>query len=289
MHIAPPPPEPPAPELLPDELDDDGAEILAGVFLEEVAGALDGGVGLALAAGDEPAHLAVRAGGDRVAVAEGAQERALEAAEMTIRSLGTTDVRYTLVHAYFELGTMDPLLPSVTAEMHEAAVQGLADHLHRLKERRAPLDTDIRTSASFGPLASTVDREARELHADLVVMYTGDPSTRTVFGTNTARVIGEAHVPVLELPYEVRDLRIRRILLADEQDVVIMSSVQAWKYAVLDHADPSRRQALQASQRLLRGLEIDVDRHHGGAFLAKALRDGAAHALSCPGDHRHLA
>lgn len=144
-------------------------------------------------------------------------ERALEAAEMTIRSLGTTDVRYTLVHAYFELGTMDPLLPSVTAEMHEAAVQGLADHLHRLKERLAPLDTDIRTSASFGPLASTVDREARELHADLVVMYTGDPATRTVFGTNTARVIGEAHVPVLELPYEVRDLRIRRILLADDQ------------------------------------------------------------------------
>lgn len=144
-------------------------------------------------------------------------ERALEAAEMTIRSLGSTDVRYTLVHAYFELGTMDPLLPSVTAEMHEAAIQGLSDHLHRLKMRLAPLEADIRTSASFGPLASTVDREARELHADLVVMYTGDPSTRTVFGTNTARVIGEAHVPVLELPYEVRDLRIRRILLADDQ------------------------------------------------------------------------
>ncbi|MBW8894397.1 MAG: hypothetical protein JF617_20715, partial [Burkholderiales bacterium] len=34
-----------------------------------------------------------------------------------------------------------------------------------------------------------------------------------------------------------------RILVADDQDVVIMSSVQAWKYAVLDHADPSRRQA----------------------------------------------
>ena len=40
-----------------------------------------------------------------------------------------------------------------------------------------------------------------------------------------------------------------RILVADDQDVVIMSSVQAWKYAVLDHADPSRRQALQASAR----------------------------------------
>ncbi|MGM9479853.1 sensor histidine kinase [Roseateles sp. NT4] len=40
-----------------------------------------------------------------------------------------------------------------------------------------------------------------------------------------------------------------RILIADDQDVVIMSSVQPWKYAVLGHADPSRRQALQASAR----------------------------------------
>ncbi len=40
-----------------------------------------------------------------------------------------------------------------------------------------------------------------------------------------------------------------RILCADDQDVVIMSSVQAWKYAALGHADPSRRQALQASAR----------------------------------------
>lgn len=40
-----------------------------------------------------------------------------------------------------------------------------------------------------------------------------------------------------------------RILVADDQDVVIMSSVPAWKYTVLGHADPSRRQALQASAR----------------------------------------
>ncbi|RTL18504.1 MAG: sensor histidine kinase [Burkholderiales bacterium] len=50
-----------------------------------------------------------------------------------------------------------------------------------------------------------------------------------------------------------------RILLADEQDVVIMSSVQAWKYAVLDHADPSRRQALQASGRYPQAVGPDLD------------------------------
>ncbi|MCY4756972.1 sensor histidine kinase [Pelomonas aquatica] len=50
-----------------------------------------------------------------------------------------------------------------------------------------------------------------------------------------------------------------RILVADDQDVVIMSSVQAWKYAVLDHADPSRRQALQASARYPQSIGPDLE------------------------------
>lgn len=50
-----------------------------------------------------------------------------------------------------------------------------------------------------------------------------------------------------------------RILVADDQDVVIMSSVQAWKYAVLGHADPSRRQALQASSRYPQAIGPDLD------------------------------
>lgn len=50
-----------------------------------------------------------------------------------------------------------------------------------------------------------------------------------------------------------------RILVADDQDVVIMSSVQAWKYAVLGHADPSRRLALQASARYPQAIGPDLD------------------------------
>lgn len=49
-----------------------------------------------------------------------------------------------------------------------------------------------------------------------------------------------------------------RILVADDQDVVIMSSVQAWKYTVLGHADPSRRQALQASARYPQAIGADL-------------------------------
>ncbi|MFG6413986.1 ATP-binding protein [Roseateles sp. DC23W] len=50
-----------------------------------------------------------------------------------------------------------------------------------------------------------------------------------------------------------------RILVADDQDVVIMSSEQAWKYAVLDRADPSRRAALQASARYPQDIGPDLD------------------------------
>ncbi|MCE4557679.1 sensor histidine kinase [Roseateles cellulosilyticus] len=49
-----------------------------------------------------------------------------------------------------------------------------------------------------------------------------------------------------------------RILVADDQDVVIMSSVQPWKYAVLGHADPSRRAALQASARYPQAIGADL-------------------------------
>jgi two-component system C4-dicarboxylate transport sensor histidine kinase DctB len=40
-----------------------------------------------------------------------------------------------------------------------------------------------------------------------------------------------------------------RLLVADEQDVIIMSSVPYWKYFVLGQADEDRRQALRASGR----------------------------------------
>ena len=49
-----------------------------------------------------------------------------------------------------------------------------------------------------------------------------------------------------------------RILVADDQGVVIMSSVQAWKYAVLDRADAEQRRALRASGRYPREVGPDL-------------------------------
>ena len=61
-----------------DEVDDDLGELRAAVLLEEVAAAGDGGVGLALRAGDAADQVPLVAGGDLVLVAERAQERAIE-------------------------------------------------------------------------------------------------------------------------------------------------------------------------------------------------------------------
>lgn len=69
------------------------------------------------------------------------------------------------------------------------------------------------------------------------------------------RVLGVIVVKLNLAPLEATwvDLGLRsqgeRILVADDQGVVIMSSVQAWKYAVLSEADEAQRAQLQASAR----------------------------------------
>ena len=70
-------------------------------------------------------------------------------------------------------------------------------------------------------------------------------------GASAAVIVVRFNLAPLEATWVDLGLRSQgeRILCADDQDVVIMSSVQTWKYAALGHADPSRRQALQASAR----------------------------------------
>lgn len=80
-------------------------------------------------------------------------------------------------------------------------------------------------------------------------------------GSTLGAVVVRFNLAPLEATWVDMGLRTQRerILVADEQDVVIMSSVQAWKYAVLDQADPSRREALQASARYPQAIGPDLD------------------------------
>ena len=67
-----------------------------------------------------------------------------------------------------------------------------------------------------------------------------------------------------------------RILVADEQGVVIMSSVPAWRYAVLDRADPTQRRHLQDDGRYPQALGTDL----GIASAAPA--DSSSRLVSLP-------
>lgn len=82
-----------------------------------------------------------------------------------------------------------------------------------------------------------------------------------VAGRTAAFIVVRFNLAPLEATWVDLGLRSQgeRILVADDQDVVIMSSVQGWKYAVLDHADPSRRQALKASARYPQDIGPDLD------------------------------
>ncbi len=80
-------------------------------------------------------------------------------------------------------------------------------------------------------------------------------------GLNAGVIVVRFNLAPLEATWVDMGLRSQgeRILVADDQDVVIMSSVQAWKYAVLDRADAPRRAALQASARYPQELGPDLD------------------------------
>ncbi|UXH80356.1 sensor histidine kinase [Roseateles amylovorans] len=78
------------------------------------------------------------------------------------------------------------------------------------------------------------------------------------------RLLGVIVVKLNLAPLEATwvDLGLRsqgeRILVADDQGVVIMSSVEAWKYAVLNQADDAQRDQLQASARYPRAVGPDL-------------------------------
>src|SRR5207237_8404013 len=64
-----------------DEIDDRASDLLAAVFLQKMAGTLDGRVPAAVRARDVGLEDPVGAGGDRVRIAESSQERLVPAVE----------------------------------------------------------------------------------------------------------------------------------------------------------------------------------------------------------------
>lgn len=147
-------------------------------------------------------------------------DEALNATVMGIGLFGTQGNTFTLMYAFGAVGLADPLLPANVPDLQQAANEALADFERRLLERIRPHGAVVRSVAAFGPLPALIDEEAREHDIDLVVMASAGREGRSLFGSTTTGVILGAHTPVLELPHGVKDLRIERILFADDRSAI---------------------------------------------------------------------
>ncbi|SEL67939.1 two-component system, NtrC family, C4-dicarboxylate transport sensor histidine kinase DctB [Roseateles sp. YR242] len=121
------------------------------------------------------------------------------------------------------LAASEPLLPP--SRLSQAISQ---DRHHFFAADASPVDGQATGSINFF-LLQTVRRQQRLLGV----------------------IVVKLNLAPLEATWVDLGLRSQgeRILVADDQGVVIMSSVQAWKYAVLSEADATQRDLLQASAR----------------------------------------
>lgn len=147
-------------------------------------------------------------------------EEALNATSMGIELFGTHGNTFTLMYAFGAIGLADPLVPANIPDLQRIANEGVEEFERKLRAR-VPLDgATVRTVAAFGPLPALIDEEARDQDIDLVVMASAGREGRSLFGSTTTSVILGVHVPVLELPFGVRELRVERILFADDRSAI---------------------------------------------------------------------
>ncbi|WP_349744821.1 sensor histidine kinase [Roseateles cavernae] len=170
-------------------------------------------------------------------------------------------------HAYLPdlLAIDDEMLALLDSPQDEARRRRADQALARINVRAGTMQIFIADAA--GQVLASSDRSPaparlREAIAtDLRHFFASDAATR---GTDfyllhpvrqQGRLLGVIAVRLSLAPLEATwvDLGLRsqgeRLLVADEQDVVIMSSVPYWKYFVLGQADEDRRAALRASGR----------------------------------------
>lgn len=146
-------------------------------------------------------------------------DQSLKAATLAVDLFGATGNTFTLVHVYTAIGLADPMVPSMLPEIQKVHDEGLEAFEKRLRAACDLSAAEVRRIVAFGPLPGTVDELAREQDIDLVVMASAGGSS-SLFGSHTTGVIQGAHVPVLEIPTDVRSLTFRKVLFADDRSAI---------------------------------------------------------------------
>lgn len=143
-------------------------------------------------------------------------DASFKAAAFAFERLGSAGDRFILLHAYLAPGLSDPLMPDMTAELHQVTLEGLVTFEKRCRGLAGAANVRIDTVACYGGLAAVIDQIGEEHSADLVVIGTQGAGAAHFMGGNTADVVRNCDLPVLTVPVKYRTGPFSRILLADD-------------------------------------------------------------------------
>ena len=91
-----------------------------------------------------------------------------------------------------------PASSSLSLHRFAADIRRFEEHLQHEAQTRLTSPERIRTHVRLGSVRDVVNELAEELHADMVVIGSRNPSITThLLGSNASSVVRHAHIPVL--------------------------------------------------------------------------------------------
>ena len=141
---------------------------------------------------------------------------ALNAAAFAFDLFGTSDTKYTLLHAYYAVGFNDPFLPEVPAAIQRSSQEELEEFSKRCLALRPGERPNLTRVVSFGALTGVVRDTCTAEDVDMIVMGTRGKSGASLFGSTTSELVKHALVPVIAVPDQWKSRPLRKILFADD-------------------------------------------------------------------------
>jgi len=169
----------------------------------------------------------------RIIIATDFSPDALHAARYAAHLFGNTDVTYILVHAHFDPGSLVPTIPAYSPELLEAARDGLAASAKEFVEVTGAIS--VEHQLLLGPLPQALLDLTEERGADAVVVGTKGRSGNGLFGSNTSDIIRTSAVPVITVPARAELAQVRRIILADDREVMDPDKLSMLRLMALRH------------------------------------------------------
>lgn len=197
------------------------------------------------------------------------------AAKYAAHLFGTEGHTFILLHAQGSIGYGDTLTGSFMADLMEAARQSLDQARVRFQEDHPGIRTE--QFLVTGPLAPALRTFTRGIEADVIVMGMSGQGEARLFGSNTTAVLRASPAPVIAVPSDLAMRPVRRILLADDHQVVAENDL-----------------ALVRELAVRQGAEVFVthvlpEGAHGGVHWSKGiyelgLRNVSLRFVDAPGD-----